>query len=233
MDFTFDVISAEEYATAAGQLRAADRCAAHADRCRYPHRGRRGHRAEALGASGGRHRAAARTAAGRSVDAAARGHRQARWRGRIRLWDFAMRSHRRWSSSTRPTAAAGASSPSGPPTKGPPGWVHGGICALVLDHILGEVASEGLTKPKFTGTISAALPARHPVGPVARRGVRRAVRGDQDLRARIPARRRRGRPSRPTGCSSCPHGRVTPDEVLCEHGVPGHPGGRRDRQGRR
>ncbi len=42
----------------------------------------------------------------------------------------------------------------GPAYEGPPGWVHGGICALVLDHILGEVASEGLTQPKFTGTIS-------------------------------------------------------------------------------
>jgi acyl-coenzyme A thioesterase PaaI-like protein len=38
--------------------------------------------------------------------------------------------------------------------EGPPGWVHGGICALVLDQILGEVASDGLTKPKFTGTIT-------------------------------------------------------------------------------
>jgi acyl-coenzyme A thioesterase PaaI-like protein len=36
--------------------------------------------------------------------------------------------------------------------EGPPGWVHGGICALVLDHILGEAASDGLTQPKFTGT---------------------------------------------------------------------------------
>mgnify|MGYP005818741219 CR=1 FL=1 len=42
----------------------------------------------------------------------------------------------------------------GPAYEGPPGWVHGGICALVLYHILGEVASEGLTRPKFTGTIS-------------------------------------------------------------------------------
>jgi len=42
----------------------------------------------------------------------------------------------------------------GPAYEGPPGWVHGGICALVLDHILGEVASDGLTQPKFTGTIS-------------------------------------------------------------------------------
>jgi Thioesterase superfamily len=38
--------------------------------------------------------------------------------------------------------------------EGPPGHVHGGICALILDHVLGEVASGGLTKPAFTGTIS-------------------------------------------------------------------------------
>jgi len=38
--------------------------------------------------------------------------------------------------------------------EGPPGMTHGGIAALVLDHLLGEVASGGLTKPRFTGTIS-------------------------------------------------------------------------------
>jgi acyl-coenzyme A thioesterase PaaI-like protein len=38
--------------------------------------------------------------------------------------------------------------------QGPPGWVHGGVLALVLDQILGEAASEGLTKPLFTGTIT-------------------------------------------------------------------------------
>jgi acyl-coenzyme A thioesterase PaaI-like protein len=38
--------------------------------------------------------------------------------------------------------------------EGPPGLVHGGICALVLDHILGEVASSGMSVPKFTGTIT-------------------------------------------------------------------------------
>lgn len=42
----------------------------------------------------------------------------------------------------------------GAPYEGPPGLVHGGVCALVLDHILGEAASERLTKPLFTGTIS-------------------------------------------------------------------------------
>ena len=31
--------------------------------------------------------------------------------------------------------------------EGPPGLVHGGICALVLDHILGEVASGEWSSP--------------------------------------------------------------------------------------
>ncbi|WP_204081470.1 PaaI family thioesterase [Mycobacterium riyadhense] len=38
--------------------------------------------------------------------------------------------------------------------EGPPSLVHGGVCALVLDHMLGEAASGGLTKPLFTGTIT-------------------------------------------------------------------------------
>ncbi len=38
--------------------------------------------------------------------------------------------------------------------QGPPGWVHGGVLALVLDQLLGEAASDGLTKPLFTGTIT-------------------------------------------------------------------------------
>ena len=54
----------------------------------------------------------------------------------------------------------------GPAYEGPPGWVHGGICALVLDHILGEVASEGLSQPKFTGTISVKYLRGTHLGPV-------------------------------------------------------------------
>jgi acyl-coenzyme A thioesterase PaaI-like protein len=50
--------------------------------------------------------------------------------------------------------------------EGPPGWVHGGICALVLDHILGEAASEGLTRPKFTGTITLKYLRGTPLGPL-------------------------------------------------------------------
>lgn len=41
----------------------------------------------------------------------------------------------------------------GAPYEGPPGHVHGGIAALVLDHVLGEAASDRET-PRFTGTIT-------------------------------------------------------------------------------
>jgi acyl-coenzyme A thioesterase PaaI-like protein len=37
--------------------------------------------------------------------------------------------------------------------EGPPGHVHGGVAALVLDHLLGEAASGGIN-PRLTGTIS-------------------------------------------------------------------------------
>lgn len=48
--------------------------------------------------------------------------------------------------------------------EGPPGLVHGGVCALVLDHVLGEAASEGLTKPLFTGTITVKYLRGTPLG---------------------------------------------------------------------
>ncbi|MDG4666404.1 PaaI family thioesterase [Mycobacterium sp. 236(2023)] len=54
----------------------------------------------------------------------------------------------------------------GPAYEGPPGWVHGGIGALVLDHILGEVASGGLTQPRFTGTITLRYHRGTHLGPV-------------------------------------------------------------------
>ena len=39
--------------------------------------------------------------------------------------------------------------------EGPPGHVHGGYCALVLDHLLGEVASRrSIEAMAATGTIS-------------------------------------------------------------------------------
>jgi acyl-coenzyme A thioesterase PaaI-like protein len=48
--------------------------------------------------------------------------------------------------------------------EGPPGHVHGGICALILDHVLGEAASGGLTKPSFTGTITCRYLRATPLG---------------------------------------------------------------------
>jgi acyl-coenzyme A thioesterase PaaI-like protein len=48
--------------------------------------------------------------------------------------------------------------------EGPPGLVHGGVCALVLDHVLGEAASERLTKPLFTGTITVRYLRGTPLG---------------------------------------------------------------------
>jgi acyl-coenzyme A thioesterase PaaI-like protein len=39
--------------------------------------------------------------------------------------------------------------------EGPPGHVHGGVCALVLDHVLGEIASDpGNGRPALTGSIN-------------------------------------------------------------------------------
>ncbi|MCV7254578.1 MULTISPECIES: PaaI family thioesterase [Mycobacteriaceae] len=54
----------------------------------------------------------------------------------------------------------------GAPYEGPPDRVHGGICALVLDHVLGEVASEGLVKPRFTGTLTLKYLRGTPLGPL-------------------------------------------------------------------
>lgn len=48
--------------------------------------------------------------------------------------------------------------------EGPPGLVHGGVCAMVLDHVLGEAASEGLTKPLFTGTLTVRFVRGTPLG---------------------------------------------------------------------
>lgn len=50
--------------------------------------------------------------------------------------------------------------------EGPPGWVHGGVCALVLDQMLGEAASDGMTRPNFTGTITLRYLRGTSLGPV-------------------------------------------------------------------
>src|SRR6202034_3624005 len=50
--------------------------------------------------------------------------------------------------------------------EGPPKLVHGGVSALVLDHMLGEAASEGLSRARFTGTITIKYLRGTPLGPL-------------------------------------------------------------------
>jgi acyl-coenzyme A thioesterase PaaI-like protein len=50
--------------------------------------------------------------------------------------------------------------------EGPPKLVHGGVSALVLDHLLGEAASEGLSRARFTGTITVKYLRGTPLGPL-------------------------------------------------------------------
>ena len=47
--------------------------------------------------------------------------------------------------------------------EGPPGHVHGGVSALVLDHLLGEAASPD-GKPRFTGSITVRYLRACPLG---------------------------------------------------------------------
>ncbi|MGH3351213.1 MAG: PaaI family thioesterase [Nocardioides sp.] len=71
----------------------------------------------------------------------------------------------------------------GPAYEGPPGLVHGGASAMVLDQMLGEAASAG-GKPGMTGTLTVVYRQGTPLGPLrgeARiesvEGVKSVVRG--------------------------------------------------------
>jgi hypothetical protein len=72
--------------------------------------------------------------------------------------------------------------------EGPPGHVHGGVAALVLDHLPGEAAADP-ESPRLTGTISFRYVLRHPTGPAARRGGDHASRRSQDVRDGSSCRR--------------------------------------------
>jgi hypothetical protein len=65
---------------------------------------------------------------------------------------------------TRKKTAAGRRFDLGAAYEGPPDHVHGGVSALILDHMLGEVASLGGIKPIFTGTISCRYLRGTPLG---------------------------------------------------------------------
>ncbi|MFL6025215.1 MAG: PaaI family thioesterase [Marmoricola sp.] len=49
--------------------------------------------------------------------------------------------------------------------EGPPGCVHGGVSALLLDHLMGVTASK-MSRPTFTGTLTLRYRNPLPLGPV-------------------------------------------------------------------
>jgi acyl-coenzyme A thioesterase PaaI-like protein len=53
----------------------------------------------------------------------------------------------------------------GAPYEGPPGQVHGGICALLLDHVLGATAHRP-GQPAVTGSLTIRYLAPTPLGPL-------------------------------------------------------------------
>lgn len=53
--------------------------------------------------------------------------------------------------------------------EGPPGLVHGGVCALLLDQILGEAAGSG-GKPGMTGTLTLVYRQGTPLGDLRAEG---------------------------------------------------------------
>ena len=54
----------------------------------------------------------------------------------------------------------------GPAYEGPPGSVHGGVSALLLDHLMGETASARHTRLTVTGTLTLRYERPIPLGPV-------------------------------------------------------------------
>ena len=53
----------------------------------------------------------------------------------------------------------------GAPYEGPPGHVHGGVCAMVLDHVLGATAHKP-GRPAYTGTLRIRYLRGTPLGPL-------------------------------------------------------------------
>ena len=53
----------------------------------------------------------------------------------------------------------------GAPYEGPPGHVHGGVCAMVLDHVLGATAHKP-GKSAYTGTLRIRFLRGTPLGPL-------------------------------------------------------------------
>jgi acyl-coenzyme A thioesterase PaaI-like protein len=57
----------------------------------------------------------------------------------------------------------------GAAAEGPPGKVHGGMLALLLDHLMGATASS-LERPAMTGTLTLRYVRATPLGPIRLEG---------------------------------------------------------------
>jgi acyl-coenzyme A thioesterase PaaI-like protein len=66
---------------------------------------------------------------------------------------------------TDPDGVTRAEAVLGPAYEGPPGLVHGGIVALLVDHLLGVTASSG-GRATLTGTLTMSYRRGTPLGPV-------------------------------------------------------------------
>ena len=55
----------------------------------------------------------------------------------------------------------------GPAYEGPPGHIHGGVCSLILDHVLGATAHQPL-RPAYTGTLILRYLRKTALGPPLR-----------------------------------------------------------------
>ncbi len=86
--------------------------------------------------------------------------------------------------------------------EGPPGHVHGGICALLLDHVLGGATAHKPGRPAVTGTLTLRYESGDTAGTCSGRGARRPDRGCEDLRGRAPVDGRRDHSARGSGLHS-------------------------------
>ena len=85
--------------------------------------------------------------------------------------------------------------------------MHGGICALLLDQLLGEVATDQMSLPKFTGTISLRYLRGTPLGPLRAEAWVERTEGHKTY-ARGFLADAQGPTVEAEGCSSCRLGRA-------------------------
>ena len=90
--------------------------------------------------------------------------------------------------------------------EGPPGLVHGGVSALILDQVLGEAAGAG-GKPGMTGTLTIRYRRGTRLGALHAEGHIDRVEGSRPGSSARSATPRASR-SRPRASSSCPAGRA-------------------------